>query len=431
MSIVHSTTRKCRLTKRTVESIIDAWTPEAVRRVWDSELSGFYLSFTPAGVASYCLRYTRKDGRKADYTIGRASLISPDQARDAARQRLAAMVLQGEDPVAARMAEREEARKARCETFGAVAEAYIADRSRHRVGRPPLVDEYVLKRYITPVLGSTNVKQVTRQMVKSLVEDCRAELLARSGEGTKIKNGNHTANRVQAVVRRVFDWAIDAEIVDRNPARFRALYNATPERRVGAINEARFKVIWNSLKSSVENLRQFTPYALMLYFLTLQRPIDICRARKQDFDFVNSVWRVPATRTKTGRPYEIPLSEMTLDILRKVFLRSDSDWLFPGIRGNQHTGTSSLRRRLKVEMDRLVKRGALESVDVFELYDFRRFGRTQIRGKLGFPKEVAERVINHAQTVPLSELYDVTDYAPLVREAHNAWAEEVERMIKL
>ncbi|MNT69274.1 hypothetical protein D3C72_2075820 [compost metagenome] len=64
-----------------------------------------------------------------------------------------------------------------------------------------------------------------------------------------------------------------------------------------------------------------------------------------------------------------------------------------------------------------------------EQYDCRRYGRTQIQHKLKFDKDVAEAVINHGDKGDIDQLYDVFEFADLVRDAQQAWGNEVMAMI--
>lgn len=142
-------------------------------------------------------------------------------------------------------------------------------------------------------------------------------------------------------------------------------------------------------------------------------------------------WRIPSRLTKTQQPYLIPLSDLAVKIVRQAMDRSEGEHLFPGMGGRRgsHIGPSSIRARFDRGIRALRSRGAWPEGPRIELYDFRRFGRTQIRHKLGFSKEVAELVINHAESSTIDQLYVVHDYGPEVRKAHLAWEAEVLRMV--
>src|SRR4051812_20071141 len=96
-----------KLTKRT----IDAAKPTCGRYVlWDSELPGFGLRISPASTKTFIVRYRPHGGRNAPrrfVTVGRYGVLTPDQARDRARDILAEVAL-GKDPATARDLKRDE-----------------------------------------------------------------------------------------------------------------------------------------------------------------------------------------------------------------------------------------------------------------------------------------------------------------------------------
>lgn len=424
-------TSKLRLTKRAVEAIISTRPSDGPRRYWDIELPGFYLQFTPAGYASYLIRYTKPDGKKGDYTIGAASRVGPDQAREIGREKLAGNILRGEDPVAIRSLRKAEAAVASERTFAAVARRYVADRKRFRAERKGYGDEYVLETNVIPMIGDMPINTITRQRMKDLILNTQATVAARNVGYSKVRNGKTSANKVHSVSKRVFEWAIDAEIISINPAAFKRLFSNVPAKRKGILTPERFRLVWTELENRRRVYPQRTPIALQLYFLTLQRPIDIARARIEDFDFTAKEWRIPGDLTKTGDPYFIPLTDVTLALVEEATARVDGDLLFPGIGTcrDKHISEATMYGRFVRAVKEIKKRGEWPDGPTMELYDFRRFGRTQLVHKLNFSKEVAERVINHAEPSGIDQLYDVHDYTQDIRDAHLAWSAEVIRMV--
>jgi hypothetical protein len=92
-----------KLTKR----LVDAIEPDSNRDVfaWDGELRGFGLRVKPSGTRTYLIQYRNSEGRSRRLVLGQHGALTPQQARDIARQKLAA-VARGEDPSAERHAAR-------------------------------------------------------------------------------------------------------------------------------------------------------------------------------------------------------------------------------------------------------------------------------------------------------------------------------------
>ena len=85
-----------KITKRAV----DALRPKAGGDVfaWDSELRGFGVRVKPSGTKAFLIQYRNAHGRTRRMVVGKVGTLTPDQARDIARDRLAA-VAKGADPL--------------------------------------------------------------------------------------------------------------------------------------------------------------------------------------------------------------------------------------------------------------------------------------------------------------------------------------------
>lgn len=96
-----------RIGRRTVDA---AQAEGAIYRVWDSELKGFGLRVSTAGLKTYFVWYRAGEGRSAarrEYTIARHGEMTPDEARTEAGKVLSRVRL-GDDPQAKRHRARDE-----------------------------------------------------------------------------------------------------------------------------------------------------------------------------------------------------------------------------------------------------------------------------------------------------------------------------------
>lgn len=410
------TRSKLRLTNRAADAL--AVPGDRVLRHWDTECPQFYLRVTTAGTASYYLRYTKADGRDGDYQIGLANRVPTENARAVARAKLAAWTLHGIDPVKERKEARTEARTKGDRTLAVMIEAYIARKSKLRGGKP-LSEWFMLRSYVVPALGDLDINQISEQRVIDTLEDIRIGVADRAAR--KNANGKSTAAQCHKGLKRFYKWAVASEFATKNPADFRGLFKGGGKKRYGKMDEDRFSKFWQAMRiKHLESSTSTLPLATMLYMATLQRPIDICQARKQDIDLRTKTWIIPDFLTKTGVEYFIPLSDAALAIINEAMRIHDGDVLFPGHRGGERISEASMTGCWSRVRKALLDQGAIEDIDV-ELYDCRRYGRTYIEMTLKFSEAVAEGVINHHSASRMESRYNVHNYNDEVRAAQTAW----------
>ena len=76
------------LSKRFIEDL--KLNPAEIDRThWDDRLTGFGVRVRKSGAMSWVIMYRNGDSRLRKYTIGPVGSLTPDEAREEARQRLA------------------------------------------------------------------------------------------------------------------------------------------------------------------------------------------------------------------------------------------------------------------------------------------------------------------------------------------------------
>jgi len=92
-----------KLTRRIAEALDADGGPDVFE--WDSGLRGFGVRARATGSKTYVVQYWNSENRTRRLVLGKHGTLTPDQARDLARQKLAA-VARGEDPSEERRAMR-------------------------------------------------------------------------------------------------------------------------------------------------------------------------------------------------------------------------------------------------------------------------------------------------------------------------------------
>lgn len=302
---------------RIVEKSIKKMTaPESGNRIeWDSEIPGFGIRITAAGVISFVLDY-RIFGRQRRYTIGRYPELTVAAARLKAGE-LKFAIRDGHDPM-------EERNQSRIEpTLGDLAEEYL---ERHAIPnkRPSSLrdDRQMIKNVIGPKLGKFRLKAVGRVDVEML--------------HLSLKATPYSANRVLSLLSKMFNLAIEWKWTTDNPTRgVQRFQEGRRERWLTTEEIQRFREALDSYSD------QNAANALRLLMLTGSREGEVLKAAWEQFDFQRGVWTKPSHTTKQNRVEHIPLSGPALKLLKSMMPSAGIGPLFPGAKGGARV---SLRR---------------------------------------------------------------------------------------
>lgn len=143
-----------KLTKR----FVDALKPVTADTLYrDSDLKGFGLRAKPSGVLTWVVQYRNKAGRTRKLALGKVGVLTPEEARQQARNVLAGASM-GEDPSADRHAERADL------TIAQLVERYLADGPADKPAKKASsweIDASNLRRHVVPILGSKSLSSVT------------------------------------------------------------------------------------------------------------------------------------------------------------------------------------------------------------------------------------------------------------------------------
>lgn len=419
---------RARLTRK----LIDKAQADHVRgkrvRLWDTDVPQLYVQITPGGSASYYIRYPRTDGSKNDFRLCAAS-IPPEDARRGALQRLAALQLEGIDPAVERRDDIAAAKRGKVETVSALAELFDEAHPHFSEG-DKRARSYLLGRFVLPRIGDRPFREISKPEMKDLVRSIQSQI-AIDARHPRF-NGHSTANQIQSIVRRMYNWAIsDREWLSENPALFPALFEDNLEQRPEYFDPDSFAKIWhaNVARATGKDTRISVALATLIYLVTLQRPVDVARAQREHINLSEATWIVPKHLTKKKRkPYYVPLTPLAMRLIQTQMERSSSTYLFPTCGRGDHLLRGSMGGAFMAMRNQMVEAGELPSKEL-QLYDGRRYGRTVIEEDLGFPERVAEHVINHYDENQPSRRYNVRTMREKVRAAQNAWSDEIARMV--
>lgn len=400
---------KKKLTKTTVEAAKapatgDAW-------VWDTELEGFGLRIKPTGLKTYVLRYRTQDGTQRKSTIGRASVLSPEKAREKARQELE-QVSDGKDPMADRR------KPASTNTVDALFQAYVA----HLQG-----------------LGRVSATEVKRALLEA--KNNAADAIGRHRDVTTVTPGQivdyvagifhaghrGAADKHRSYVSSAFQWGIesanDYTVKDRrdwglkhNPAADVPRDSGAVGTRDRALSVAELKMLWQDTRPGSPGFEAETAACIRILIACGQRVQETLRIDGLEVTLAEAIWEMPAEKTKgKKRPHAVALPKCILGDLQLLVDMHGSGPLFPARAGakGELLGYQSVGRAL-------ARWAARRGVKPFQARDLRRTWKSRAHDA-GISLEVRNLVQQHAKNDTGSKVYDRAEYMPQKRAAMDAW----------
>ncbi len=352
-------------------------------------------------------------------TLGKYPDLSLAEARAKAAQAVE-LLKKGVDPGQKKIAALFEYRESA--TFEQAAEIYLAKVKINNGARTFQEYERILRKDFTPVLGRMKIADVKRKQVVALLDE-------------KAKTAPVQANRLQAVIRAMFNFCVEREIIDATPlVQMKKVAKETPRER--SLN--RHELVWFLHRLTETTVSQNTRFALLLSLMLAQRSGRIIGMRWVDLDLEDAIWDRSGKFEKNNNPIAIPLSEDALSILnylrerqiQKIIARDPQHWkasrvrpspgqyVFPGRRPGTTQTQPSLNRAMRRFYDSYVKDQArmdeeqlLRVADGYPrptVHDLRRSATTYMSSR-GLGKDVRSRILNH-KDLSVDAIYDRYSY---------------------
>ena len=325
----------------------------------------------------------------------------PEMSIEAIRRaylREAAVRSEGRDPQVERQENRlrlvQEAEKAKsARTVADLGRQFIQDYSKQRK-RPQSAreDERILQKEVIPVIGRLPIERVQRRHLVELLD-------AVNRRGSPVM-----ANRIRALLSKLFNWAVDRCILEVSPANRLPANKETGRTRV--LSDDELKSFWFAIDSLGNEVHQA---AVRVLLLTGQRRSEVARMSQEELD--GNWWTIPAGRAKNGVAHRVPLSTLS----RKNLYEKDR-WVFPSQTANHiHPDTLS---------DLVLEVVGISGIGHCTAHDLRRTVGTFVQREFG--SEVMHKVLNHAED-KLTRVYGQYDFDKEKTLALEKWAQHVKR----
>jgi integrase len=362
---------------------------------------GLTVRVHPSGERVFRLRY-RQDGVLKRIRLDAATFAQARKEWMAHSE----SVKVGEDPVAQVKAKRAEKQLKRQAERAAPTVAMLAgdfiELYAKRKKRSWLADERMLAAAILPEWGRIKAATIQRRDVIHLLDKIAATRPV-------------YANRVLAVTRKMFNWAVERDILAASPGAL-GKPHAKEQSRERVLSDAELRAFWAGLPES--GISTAVQDALRLQLLTACRIGEALGAQADEFDPANNTWLIPGARTKNGRENLLPLSQTAAALVAPLCKRGS--FLFPGNGSAGHI-------RIDAATHELAYCALQNAMPRFTSHDLRRTAATKL-AELGTSRVVLDAILNHKDRT-VGAIYDRHDYAKEKRAALDAWAAHLDAIV--
>jgi len=267
-----------------------------------------------------------------------------------------------------------------------------------------------LNRHIIPAIGDMPVKQITRQQITDF-------LVVLAGTGKR-----ETAKRCGQIVRCVFDYALNAGLVDGIPVGDLSKVLPRPgSKKMPALTDP--KEIGGLLRAIADYQGEYTTrLALQVLPYLAVRGGEFRRAEWAEINLDNAVWTIPASHRKLKRKLQqdeanahtVPLSRQAVALLTELKqYTGHGKYLFPSSR----TPTRPMSENtVNAGLARLGYKGQMVG------HGWRSAFST-IMNKRGFNPDAIERQLAHTERNKVRGVYNRTEYMDERVQMMQAWAD--------
>jgi integrase len=353
----------------------------------------------PTRVTAEWMAQQWRDGRRSKSKIGTYPALSLSEARGIFTRDFSEVILK-----------RSSIKIAADTRPGAVVdlfEAYIT--SLKQAGKPSWPDVEASLNKTADILGRT-------RLARDISPDDVLGVLRPIYE----RGARTMADHVRSYIRSAYSWGMKAERDYRStsPRRFKLAHNPadgipTESKTVGTrwLNENEFVQLFRWLEYPDAPVHPPYTRAVRIIMLTGQRVEEIARLHKDQWDRKEQI--IDWSKTKNGKPHAIPVPKLAADLINSI-IPNEYGWFFPSAMDpSKPVSANTLYSFIYRQRER-------EVIPVVTNRDLRRTWKT-LAGKAGVPKEIRDRIQNHALQDVSSKNYDRWTYMPEKRAGMEQW----------
>lgn len=258
--------------------------------------------------------------------------------------------------------------------------------------------EDTVRKHVLPDIGDLPINTIPRIQLIEVVQ--------------KLAHIPETAGRVAGRIAMVFDYAIDAGIIDRHGAA--DLSRVLPRTKITPMPSIPSSHAGKLLASIQTYNQPITRIGLMLCAHTFVRSGELLGMRWDEIKEGERVWVIPAERMKMRIPHVVPLSESVINLLRELHNYTGNCELVldsPAKPGQKMSETT-----LRLALHRLGYRG------LHTIHGFRALASSVLNEQSQFKEDVIERQLAHKESDKVRAAYNRAEFLPQRVELMNWWS---------
>ncbi|ATG90160.1 integrase [Methylomonas koyamae] len=382
---------------------------------------GLYVRVRPVaegGAISFRFRYLNQ-GKQIWMTLKAKSLADARKERDSYKS----MAKQGIDPVIEQKLSAERARAAQIAEEAEIARLQALTSINGLFERWAVTDlqqrkdltevQRMFTKDVLPVIGSFNVQDIRKGHVTDVIDRI------------KRRGSVHTARNLLKLMRQMFKFAVDRDIIEFDPTASLSVSKITTKNteRDRVLLQDEIKLLNQQLPAA--GLMPSTECAIWIMLSTLCRVGELSKAQWKHVDFDTRTFFIPIENSKNDKAHTIFLSDFAFGQFQRLFTFKQSEtWLFPNTNNTSHVCEKSITKQIDGRQNLTVYSNRSKANQALVMpggkwtpHDLRRTGATMM-GNLGVHGDVIEKCLNHAQENTLKRVYQ---HQALKTEQAEAW----------
>ena len=372
---------------------------------------GLYLEVMPTGSKLWRMKFRQANGKESRLAFGSYPEIGLGGARTR-RAEVRKLKAEDIDPAQAKKDKARQASEKAAQTFEKLAREWHANRL--PTWHPTTAKDTIrrLELDIFPEIGAKPITEVTHQdMIRTLRK-------------IEARGAKEIAHRLKATCARVFSYANQLGIENRNPAAdMKDVLKPAPAGHFAAITADELPAFLVAMNENGARLYKPTRIALRLMMLLFLRTSELIETPWSEIDLEAGEWVIPWQRMKRGKltvnpdmtNHHVCLSGQALALLRDLHtLTGGNKYLFPNQRDHEKPMSNGA---ILMALKRMGYRNKMTG------HGFRALAMSTIKEKLGYRHEVVDRQLAHAQKDKVAAAYDRASFLAERKKMMQEWAD--------